>query len=139
LPVDAADVVGRYVFYNESVFDGNDASANAADYNAIAPDKVALLAGETAKYENITNFDEGINGIIIDVDGLANASGFSANDIVLSTGGGENSPVDDLSDLSLLNVTPQVSVDAGAGVGGSDRITLILPNGSVTNEFFTDR
>ena len=38
-------VVGRHVFYNRSAWDGNNAAANAADDNAIASDKVALLPG----------------------------------------------------------------------------------------------
>ena len=122
-------VVGRHVFYNDSSFDGNNALATAADDNAIALDKVALLPNETATYENISNFSEGINGIIIDAD-LANASSFSANDIALSTGVAE-----DLSDLAPLNLTPDVSVRVGEGAGGSDRITIVLPNRSVKNVY----
>ena len=40
-----ASVAGRYVFYNNSHFDGNDPAANADD-NAIATDKTALLPGQ---------------------------------------------------------------------------------------------
>ena len=75
-------VVGRYVFYNGSGFDGGDLAANADDDSAIATDKVALLPGETASYQNYTNFVEGINGIIVDAP-LANPGAFSANDIDL--------------------------------------------------------
>jgi len=132
VPVDTA-IVGRYVFYNDSGFDNYDASASVADDNAIATDKAALLPGETATYDNITNFSQGINGIIIDAD-LANASAFSANDIVLSTG-----VANDLSDLTLVDVTPEVSVRAGDGVDSTDRITVILPNGSVVNEYLQVR
>ena len=122
-------VVGRNVFYNDSFFDGNDTSANAADDNAIATDKVALLPGETATFENYTSFEEGINGIIIDAH-LADPTAFSAADIALATGVGSQ-----FSDFSALNVSVDVSVRVGAGVDGSDRITIILPNGSVVNEF----
>ena len=120
-------IVGRYVFYNDSGFD------TVSDDNAIATDKTALLAGETATYDNITNFSEGINGIIIDAD-LTNPSAFSVNDLELSVGAGSQQ-----SDYSLLGVDAEVTVRIGEGVGGSDRITIILPNGSVTNEFLQVR
>ena len=135
----AAEVVGRHVFYNDSFYDGNDTAANSDDDSAIATDKVALLAGETATPDNITNFSKGINGIIIDVVGLANASAFSADDIALSVGVSST-----LSDLALLSsvapdVTPDVSVRVGGGVDGSDRITITLANRSVMNEYLQVR
>jgi len=120
------EVVERYVFFNESTFDSNDATASVADDNAIATNKNALLGGETATYENITNFIHGINGIIVDAR-LADPAAFSADDILLSSGIG-----DQQSDFALLDVTPEVSVRIGEGAGGSDRITIILPNGSAT-------
>ena len=131
-PVDTA-VVGRYLFYNQSGFDGDDAAANAADDNAIATDKVALLPGETATYQNISNYSRGINGVIIDAD-LANAAAFSASDIVLATGVGSEQ-----SDYTTLGVSPNVSVRVGAGIDGSDRITIILPSSSVTQEYLQVR
>ena len=121
--------MGRYVFYNDSVFDGEDPLANAEDDNAIATDKVALLPGQTATFDNYTNFDQGINGISIDIF-LADAEAFTSDDINLSVGSGDN-----LSDFERLGVRPEVSVRPGAGVNGSDRISIILPNGSVTNEY----
>src|SRR5688572_17402633 len=41
----SAVVEGRYVFYNQSAFDGNDPASNASDDAAIAIDKSALLPG----------------------------------------------------------------------------------------------
>ena len=38
-----AAIAGRYVFYNSSYWDGNNAAANADDDAAIAPDKQALI------------------------------------------------------------------------------------------------
>src|SRR5205085_2665199 len=43
-----ATVAGRFVFYNQSKFDGNNAAANASDDAAIATDKIALLPGGTS-------------------------------------------------------------------------------------------
>ena len=53
---------------------------------------------------------------------------------MLSTGSGA-----DLSNLSLLDVAAEVSVRVGQGVGGTDRVTIILPNRSVTNEYLQVR
>src|SRR5882672_5893101 len=39
-------VVGRYVFYDNSAWDGNIAGVNAGDDAAIAPDKVAYRLGD---------------------------------------------------------------------------------------------
>ena len=65
------DVVGRYVFYNDSAWDGNDAAANPADDLAIAVDKRALLPGQQAEFVHYTSYDKGLNGLMIDLDDLA--------------------------------------------------------------------
>ncbi|HYW81439.1 MAG TPA: lamin tail domain-containing protein, partial [Thermoguttaceae bacterium] len=67
LDVAAAQVVGRYVFYNNSKFDGENPAANTADDQAIAVDKTALLPGQTATPANVGSFHHGINRIVIDV------------------------------------------------------------------------
>ena len=41
-----ATIVGRYIFYNASLWDDNKSAANASDDDAIAPDKQALLPGQ---------------------------------------------------------------------------------------------
>ena len=59
-----------FTFYNNSAWDDGDGAANAADDNAIAPDKVALRPGIKATFANYTSYDKGINGLMIDVYGL---------------------------------------------------------------------
>jgi ELWxxDGT repeat protein len=106
-------VVDRHVFYNRSSFDGNDAGANAADDAAIAMDKNALLAGQDRLpgFDNVTSFDRGINGVMIDVKDLPVIDALlDVNDFEFSPAGHEPISVD---------------VRPGAGVDGSDRITLI--------------
>ena len=68
-----ASVVGRYVFYNNSAFDGNDPAIGAADDAAIAPDKTPLFMGQVASFDNYTSYSRGINGVMIDVADLADA------------------------------------------------------------------
>lgn len=118
-----ATVVSRQLFYNDSAFD------NTSDDDAIAIDKQALLPGQTATFANYSSFPLGINGIIIDAT-LANPTAFSSSDILLARGAGN-----ELSDFTALSVNASITVRPGEGVDGSDRITVILPNGSVVNEY----
>jgi hypothetical protein len=124
-----AMVKGRFAFYNGSAFDGNDESANSADDGAIATDKTALLPGQTASFANYTTYFHGINGIMIDVAGLANAAALSAADFSFAAGDG--------ADPSTYGdaAAPSITVRSAAGVGGSDRITLIWPDNSIQNEW----
>jgi ELWxxDGT repeat protein len=111
-PPAAATVVGRRVFYNHSGFDGNSIAANAADDGAIATDKNALPAAQDRLpgFDNVTSYDKGINGVMIDVanlpviDALLDAEDFDF--------GGAGNPI-------------SIEVRPGAGAGGSDRVTLI--------------
>ncbi len=64
-------VAGEQIFYNNSAFDANDPAPNPADDAAIATDKTPLLAGQTATFANYTSYSRGINGLMIDIAGLA--------------------------------------------------------------------
>jgi hypothetical protein len=130
-------VKGRFIFYNNSTFDGDDPAASAEDYDAIAPapgdlsdphfGKQALLPGGTATFQNYTSYFLGINGVIIDIEGLGNAGALSADDFEFRVGN------DDTPEDWAPAPAPQVSVDPGAGVEGSDRITLTWEDYHVFN------
>ena len=113
------------MFYNGSSFDGNDSTANASDDLAISS-KTALLPGQVATFANYTSYSKGINGLFIDLGNLG-ATALSASDFSFSTG---NS--DAASAFQPLGVNPEISVRPGAGVNGSDRVSLIFPDASVT-------
>ena len=121
----AGGVEGRYVFYNNSSFDGNNSSANASDDLAISG-KSALLPGLPATYANYTNYSKGINGLFIDIADLGSTQ-LTASDFGFATG---NSNV--ASGFQSLGIDPVITVRSGAGVNGSDRVSLIFPDGSVT-------
>jgi hypothetical protein len=81
-------VVGRHVFYDNSKWDGNTPGVNSTggpsgdgDTGAIAPDKSALLPDQTATFANYTSYPRGINGIMVDVQGLANPAGVGDGDL----------------------------------------------------------
>jgi len=124
-------VVGRWVFYNHSAFDGHDAGANAADDAAIAPDKAALLPGQAATAANVTGYSRGINGVMVDVEGLGQAFDPARQQFDFN---GTADPSAFSSPASWPRLPdPQVTVRRGAGVGGSDRVTLTWPDGAVRN------
>ena len=128
----SATVVGRHIFYNNSAWDGNGAGPNANDDNAIAPPpslidpgepgkelgKQALLPGETATFVNYTSYSKGINGVMVDINGLV-ATPTNA-DFQFKVGN-DNNP----TGWATAPAPQPVTVRAGAGVGGSDRVTVI--------------
>jgi len=116
-----AEVVGRHLFHNDSNADGNDPSANPADDAAIATDKVALLAGQTAGPRNVSNYSKGIVGVMVDIMNLANAAGLSADDFTCMIGNSTD-PAAWTEEVTPLSV----SVREGQGAGGADRVTLIF-------------
>ena len=118
-----ASVAGRQAFYNNSAPDGRDPSATAGDDRAVAPDKAALLPGARATFANVTSYTRGINGVMVDLRGAWGA--VSAKDFGFKAGSGASWA--DAPPPSILTVRP------GAGTGGSDRVTLIWPDGAVRN------
>jgi hypothetical protein len=123
-------VVARRTFYNNSYFDGDDPAANAADDDAIAPDKVALLPGQTATFANCTTYSRGINGIMVDIAGLADPAGLTPATLgsyFTFRVGNDNDP-----DAWSLAPTPSaVLVRLGAGEGGGDRIEIIWADNAI--------
>jgi parallel beta-helix repeat protein len=124
-----SEVVGRYVFYNASPADGRTAQASALDDNAIDPNKQALLPGAgPATAANYTNYSGGINGIIIDVEGLPAGTDPTADSFALSIGRGGGA-----EGWTAAPLPSSVTVRRGAGTGGSDRVTLVWPSGAIKN------
>ena len=126
----ASAVVGRHVFYNNSAFDGRDGAPNALDDRAIASDKVALLPGRgPATFANYSSYGRGINGVMVDIARLP--GDLSAADFSFKVG-------NDLNPASWVDApTPSVTRRAGAGAGGSDRVTLLWPDGAVRNTWLS--
>ena len=132
-------VVARHIFYNESAWDWDlsvDTDGNGRfspgedgpnDADAIASDKTALLPGNTATFANYTSYSGGINGIMIDIVGVPDEVTPSAGDFEFHIGNdNEPGPWADAP-------TPTVTFERGAGVSGSDRVTLIWNAAEITN------
>jgi hypothetical protein len=120
-----AQVAGRYTFYNDSALDRGDPGPSQWDDAAIATDKAALPEGQTPAFSNLTSYTAGVNGVMIDVVGLPGTATLSPADFVLETGAGGT--------WTPLAAQPDVTVRRGAGTSGTDRVTLILPNGAARN------
>ena len=114
------EIVGRYLFYNDSSFD------QTRDSDAIAPDKQALLAGGQATFSNYSNYSKGINGVIVDIANLANPAGLGLSDFDFRTGN-----VDDTAAWTGAPEPSEFSVDQGAGVAGSDRVVMGWANNNL--------
>ncbi len=120
-------VFGRHIFYNNSAFDGNDPEAGEADDEAIAPDKTALLSGQTATFQNYTSYSRGINGIMVDIAGLQDPEALNANDFEFHVGN-DNDP----GSWEPVTATPTVRVRPDEGFANSDRVTIIWPDNTIT-------
>ncbi len=121
-----ASIAGRFIFYNDSYFDGNDPAPGAADDGAIAPDKQALLPGQTATFANYTSYSKGINGIIVDIAGLPVNANLIPSDFAFKVGN-----TTDPSNWSSAPAPTSITIRTGQGTGGSDRVELIWPDGSI--------
>jgi hypothetical protein len=129
ITIDAVQVVGRHLFYNNSAWDGNSGAANVNDDLAIASDKVALLPGQKATRLNYSNYNRGINGVIVDVANLRAPELLTASDFTFRVG--RSNQVSNWASAAR----PSFSIRPGEGVDGSDRITLIWPDSTITQQW----
>ncbi|NQU21078.1 MAG: proprotein convertase P-domain-containing protein, partial [Candidatus Nealsonbacteria bacterium] len=112
-------IVGRRLFYDGSAFDGD---------LAVATDKVALRGARAATFANYSSYSGGISGIMVDVANVPEGVTPSAADFLFHVGN-DDTP----GDWTPLAVQPTVTVRAGDGSGGSDRVTLTWPAGTIRN------
>jgi hypothetical protein len=123
-------VVGRWVFYNNSAFDGNTPGVDARDDAAIATDKAPLVAGHTATFDNYTSYSRGINGIMIDVAHLPTGAALSAADFLFNIGNDAN-----FAGWLAAPAPSSITVRHNAGGNGIDRIEIVWPDGAIRNQW----
>ena len=120
-------VVGRHLFYNNSVWDGKDLTANQADDAAITWDKSPLLPGGTAGPANYTSHSRGISGLMVDI--------YDPIDVpVLADFEFKAGADPDPNNWSAVPA-PALTVRPGEGGGGSDRVTLIWGDDEIRNQW----
>ena len=83
-----ASVIDRTVFYLDSKFDSSNTGApTTADFNAIAPDKVPLMPGQTAIFDNYTSSRQRDQWeFFIDMLGEPSPANITAADFEFTTG-----------------------------------------------------
>jgi hypothetical protein len=133
--ITASSVVGRKLFYNQSGtasparYDGNNVAINSLDDNAIATDKTAYIPGSgAATFANVSSYTKGINGIMIDIAGTHGT--ITAADFTFRVGN-NNSP----NAWAAAPAPSAISVRAGAGTAGSDRVEITWANGAIKKQW----
>jgi hypothetical protein len=134
-----SQVVGRNLFYAAST--RYDATGNPqtplpfSDDNAIATDKTAYLPGSgAATFANVSSYDRGINGIMVDLSGSGSHTSITQANILddfTFKVGNNNAP----STWAAAPNPTTVTVRAGAGVSGSDRVELIWADGAIKEQW----
>jgi hypothetical protein len=123
------DYHGPFLFYRESTRYYTTGKPQAQlpirDDNAIATDKAAYRPGSgPATFTNVSGYSKGINGLMIDIAG--SHPSITAADFIFRVGN-NNTP----SSWATAPAPLSVSVRAGAGVDGSDRVEIIWANSAI--------
>lgn len=121
-------VEGRWIFYNESSWDGDSAALNSDDDAAIASDKSALFLGDLATFSNYTSYTKGINGIMVDVLNLPGTP--DSSDFGFRVG---NS--DSVASWSEAPAPAAIAVRLGAGANGADRVSIRWENNVIEKQW----
>ena len=103
--------------------------SDAADDDAIASDKSALLPGQTATFANYTSYSRGINGLMVDIAGLPTGQ-LTASDFEFRVGN-SNTP----GSWTTAVAPTSISVRLGAGVSGSARVEIVWPDGAIQKQW----
>lgn len=127
-----SSVEGRWLYYNNSKFDGNSVLAGSSDDAARATDKVALRPGAgKATFANYSSYSKGINGVFVDIKNLPWGELISTEDFDIRVG----NAISDSGNWAKVSVQPEIFVRRGAGVNGSDRVTLVWPDNAVRKQW----
>jgi len=112
---DDTAVSGRHVFYKDSSFG-----------NGPTPDKSALMPGEMASFANYTSYSLGINGLMIDIQGLQGTP--SSSDFEFKVGNNDSPDT-----WSPLATDPGISLSSLDAI--TDRITLTWPDNLIEKQW----
>jgi L-ascorbate metabolism protein UlaG (beta-lactamase superfamily) len=119
-------LLGAHLIYNNSSYDGNDATVNAGDDAAIVPNKAWLLPGKTATFANYTSYDKGINSLAIDIANLGPSPTVADFNFKVGT-------TPDPATWADAPAPSAFDVRRGAGASGADRVTVNWADGAIKN------
>ncbi len=138
ISVGSGQVLGNRLFYNNSKYDGNNGNIAATDDAAIASDKTGYNGTGTATFANVSSFNKGITGIMVDLQsGIGTHTAITAGDISFKVSPTTfvTTTYNQLSTWSAGPSPSAVSVRIGVGQGGSDRLEITFGTGVVKNEW----
>jgi hypothetical protein len=122
--------MGQHLYYNASSFDGWTSHVDDMEDAAIDAGIEGLLPGQPAFGRHVSPYVNGINGVAIDVSWVSDHGAIGANDLSLRM-----SNPDDSSQWVTGPVPVEVKLVSGAGINGSDRLYLVLPNDGVVGRW----
>jgi len=125
-----ARVIRRQIFYNDSEFDGDGPAVNMLDDVVIVHDKQPLLPGEKATWANYTNYVHGINGVVVDLDGVTDPAALGADDFELRVGNDH-----DPSQWPAAPDPLSITIHPGDGAEGSDRVMISWADGAIVGQW----
>ncbi|MFA6134057.1 MAG: choice-of-anchor D domain-containing protein [Phycisphaerae bacterium] len=126
----ASTIAGRAIFYNNSAWDLNNAGADANDDAAVASNKSALLPGSTATFANYTSHSRGINGVMVDIAPGYPVPNPGVSDFVFKVGNSATPAA-----WTTAPAPQSVTIRRGAGVGDSDRVTIIWADNAIQKQW----
>ena len=136
--VATGQILGNRLFYNQSGYDGNSTAINANDDNAIAPDKVGFGGTGTAGFSNISSYNRGINGIMVDIQsgiGTHSLINLTSGDITYKVAPAFSGTYNDISTWTAAPTPTGISVRLGAGTNGSDRLEITWAANAIKNNW----
>jgi Metallo-peptidase family M12B Reprolysin-like/Dockerin type I domain len=99
---------------------------------SLATDKSALLPGQSSTYANYTNYSRGLNGVVVDVNGLPATT--TNSQLLASLQFAQWDGIGAAGFVALpATAVPIASILAGGGVGGSARVTITFPDNTLQN------
>jgi hypothetical protein len=123
-------VVGRQVFYNESVLDGQNAAVTAQDLAAIATDKQALLPGGQGGFANVTSYSKGINGVLVSFSAGSSLQTLTADDFDFRVGRSASpNAFEDGPAPTAVTLIAGPTAEAGA------KYAVTFANGAIRNQW----
>jgi VCBS repeat-containing protein len=99
---------------------------------SLATDKVALLPGQASTFANYTNYSRGLNGIVVDVNGLP--AGTTNAQMLSSLQFDQWDGIAAAGFVALSGAAvPNATIIRGGGAAGSDSVAIAFPDNTVQN------
>jgi subtilisin-like proprotein convertase family protein len=121
-------VVGRYLAYNNSAWDGGSPTLATTDDAAIAPDKSALLPGQRAGFANYSAFSRGLNCVMIDLAALPGTPTLADFDFRVGN-------TADPAEWAAAPTPLELVVRSGAGVANSTRVGIRWADNAIRKQW----